>query len=347
MKDWHLVENIPVHWLVDGLLPADGFSAVIGKPKAGKSQLIRRLIASVIKSHPFLDRQVNIPTGTGRVLYIHLDRKDRPARVAQELLQLGITGNDEVSRLTFMVAEDLPVIGASDNPSDSLERRLKWLQAEIINARPHLIVIDILQQFICASNVNDYSETLMGVNRLQDALTKVGYSGALVVTIHGRKASSSDQPFDDTLGSTALRGSFTTLVLLKQYRNECRYTIMSDQTERDERWGEINETTLIRDSDGALLLGRPSAEINGDKKAAKKEADIERVMLFINDHPGSDTDQITASLAMAKARFLEVVGTISGMLAISGQGIKGDPKRYSLSCFEPRTMGSDATRSAR
>ena len=236
MKNWHLVENIPVRWLVDGLLPADGFSAVIGKPKAGKSFFIRQLIAAVIKSQPFLDRQINIPTGTSRVLYIHLDRKDRPSRVAQELLQLGIMSDEEVSRLTFMVAEDLPVIAAPDKPSDSLDSRLKWLQEEVIKARPHLIVIDILQQFICASNVNDYSETLTGVNRLQDALTQVGYSGALVVTIHGRKASSSDQPFDDTLGSTALRGSFTTLVLLKQYRNECRYTIMSDQTERDERW---------------------------------------------------------------------------------------------------------------
>jgi ribosome biogenesis GTPase A len=93
MKSWHLVEDIPTQWLVDGLLPADGYSAVIGKPKAGKSTLIRQLIAAIVKSEPFLDRSVNIPTGTGRVLYIHLDRKDKPARVAKELRHLGITGD--------------------------------------------------------------------------------------------------------------------------------------------------------------------------------------------------------------------------------------------------------------
>jgi hypothetical protein len=333
MKDWHLVENIPVRWLVDGLLPADGFSAVVGKPKAGKSTFIRRLIAAVILSVLFLGRKINIPTGTGRVFYLHLDRKDKPARVIEELRQLGITGEDEVSRLTLMVAADLPVISPSENTANAYAGRLEWLKHEVVKAQPHLIVIDLLQQFICVSNVNDYAETLKGVNRLQDALTEIGYQGAFLAALHSRKAISPDQPFDDTLGSTGLRGSFTTLVLLRQYRNEDRYTIMSDQTEREEPWNEIDETTLIRNADGTLTLGRPTAGLKKDNGEAKRDADIQRVLRFLADNPGSETEKITGSLNMAKARFLEIADGANGLINTTGRGVKGEPKLYHVTAF--------------
>ena len=299
------------------LLPADGFSAVIGKPKAGKSTFIRQLIAAIIKSQQFLDREVNIPRNTGRVLYVHLDRKDRPARVAEELRQLGITGQDEVTRLTLMAAEDLPEVVPGENPSNSLSNRLEWLKNEVLRATPHLIVIDLLQQFVCSSNVNDYAEALTSLNRLQDALASIKYQGALLAAIHSRKATNSEQPCDDTLGSTAFRGSFTTLVLLKQNRAEGTYTITSDQTEREDPWGEIDETELVRNPGRTLSLGRPVAQLKEDRKAAKMEADIERVLSFIADHPGSQTDEIISSLAMAKGRYLEIVDTVNDLLVIT------------------------------
>ena len=108
MKNWYELKDPETRWLVDGLFPADGDSAIAGKPKAGKSTLIRNLIACVIKSKPFLGRAVNIPAGKGKVLYIHLDRKDRPGRVVAELKHLGINSPDEVSRLNFVIASDLP-----------------------------------------------------------------------------------------------------------------------------------------------------------------------------------------------------------------------------------------------
>jgi hypothetical protein len=329
MKDWHLVENNPIPWLVDGLLPADGFSAIIAKPKGGKSTSIRDLTASVIKSRPFLGRQVNIPIGTGRVLYVHLDRKDKPARVVHELRQLGITA-DEAPRLTLMVAADLPAANSVHNASEALQVRLVWLQQEIVKANPHLVVIDLLQQFLCTSNVNDYGETISDLTRLQDALTQIDYKGAFLAAIHSRKASNPDQPFDDTLGSTGLRGSFTTLILLRQYRTEGRYTIMSDQTEREEPWNEIEETTLVRNPDGTMTLGRSVADLQMEVNKDKKEERALKVLAFIGDHPGCKTEQVIASLTISKAHFLQAVDTIRDLLVITGLGIKGDPRRYSV-----------------
>jgi hypothetical protein len=127
MKDWHVLENNPVTLLVDSLLPADGFSAVIGKPKARRLRSIRELIASVIESRPIFCRQVNIPIGTGRALYIHLDRNDKPARVFPELRRLAIAA-DETPRLALMVAPDLPATDSAHNASEALGLRLAWLQ---------------------------------------------------------------------------------------------------------------------------------------------------------------------------------------------------------------------------
>jgi RecA-family ATPase len=319
MQNWHLLEQPEVKWLVDGLLPADGFSAIVGKPKSGKSLTIRNLIAAVITGRPFLHRKVNTDA-PGRVLYVHLDRKDSPARVAEELRQLGITGQDEVSRLSFMTAEDIPW--------ESLDARLDWLRREVASAKPHLIVIDLLPQFICAGNVNDYSEQLRGINTLQDALIKSGYKGALVAALHGRKATNPNQPFDDVLGSSAQRGSFTTLVMLTQYRAEGIYTIQSDQTEREAPWMELDETVLNRGADGTVSLGKSRYELEKETKVSKQENDVVRLWKHLIENPGSETESLIAALQMSKPYLLRLIGAAPTEIYYEGKGCKGDPKRY-------------------
>ena len=46
---WFTEPEVQTPWLVDGLIPANGYSAVVGKPKAGKSTIIRNLIVAVVK----------------------------------------------------------------------------------------------------------------------------------------------------------------------------------------------------------------------------------------------------------------------------------------------------------
>src|SRR5579884_1070485 len=52
-------------WVVDGLLIAGGVSLFGGRPKSGKSTIVRTLLRSVVMGEPFLGRR----TATGRVLY--------------------------------------------------------------------------------------------------------------------------------------------------------------------------------------------------------------------------------------------------------------------------------------
>jgi RecA-family ATPase len=195
--NWFNLKPPSNDWLVDGLITSDGHAAICGKPKAGKSTFVRNLIVSVIKGRQFIGRAIEIPAGpTGRVLYVHLDRKDQPGRVAEELRQLGID-QQESGRLVFRTAQEMP---------ETFEERLSWIRKETTNAAPNLIVIDMLWQFVVAKNNNDYNAVIDGINKLQDALLKASYKGALIVTLHGRKAENPDDSFDDILGSTGQRG---------------------------------------------------------------------------------------------------------------------------------------------
>jgi len=317
--DWFQLEPPSNDWLVDGLITSDGHAAICGKPKAGKSTFVRNLITSVIKSNTLIGRAIDIPTGTGRVLYIHLDRKDQPGRVAEELRQLGITVQ-EAERLAFRTAQEMP---------EAFEERLQWIQKEAKETRPHLIVIDMLWQFVVAKNNNDYNAVIDGINKLQDAFINISYKGALVVTLHSRKANSLNEPFDDILGSTGQRGSFSTNIMLARRRKEGIYTVESDQTHRDDLHGEIPET-VIEYVDGALRLGTPYSQLAQQEKAKKTTATLHSVLDFIQQHPGCEMKDILNGLRIAKKTVLNLLDKAGDLVSRTGEGEKGDPFKYSL-----------------
>ncbi len=239
-------------------------------------------------------------------------------RLSKEFRQLGITP-DESQRLVLRTAQDVP--------SDSYPERLAWLKQEITTAKPHLIVIDLMWQFVMAKNPNEYNEVLKGINALQDALTEAKYKGALVVTLHGRKATNPSDPADDVLGSTGQRGSFSTLVMLTRRRNENVYTIMSDQTERDDVYGEIDEAIITRNPDGTLHLGSRVSELVKQEKQAGAGESLQRLLGYIVDHPGSEITDIVNGLRMGKKNALALIRE-SGIVRTTGEGVKGDPYRY-------------------
>jgi hypothetical protein len=324
---WFDEPEVDVPWLVYGLIPADGYSAIVGKPKAGKSTVVRNLTVNVIKGTDFLGRAIRIPPHTGRVLYLQLDRKDKPGRVSEQFRKLGLT-RDEAPRLIVRLAEHLP-------PSKDYAERLKWLQSEVNSAKPHLIVIDLMWQFVIAKNSNDYNAVLEGINDLQDALNQIGYKGALIAVMHGRKATNPNDQFDDFLGSTGQRGSFSTNLMLTQYKRDLLRTIASDQTDVEARLGEIPETAIIQNPDGTLSLGQPMSELAKIEKDSKAEADLARLLAFIDSRPGTEMYAITESLSMSKKHVLSLLQRGRDLYSRVGKGIKGDPHRYYTKGNEP------------
>ena len=314
--DWELPET---DWLVDGLISSVGTAGFIGKPKSGKSSSARDLTVGVIKGTRFLDRAIHTK-GAGRVLFIHLDRKDVPARVGQEFKQMGIT-RPETERLVVRVAKHLP---------EAFPERLAWLQEQIRTLKPHLTVIDLMMYFVVTKSANDYLAVVEGINKLLDALTAIKYRGALVVTQHSRKADNPNDSFDNGLGSTAQRGSLATNVMFERHREQGLYTIESEQTVRDEKHGEIDKTIIERDAVGRMSLKGLYSDLKKAECQTRNENDISRVVDFISGRDGCTQLDITDGLAMSIKTLGPLLkrATANQLITVNGEGVKGDSLRY-------------------
>lgn len=323
MSDWFEIPEEPVEWLVQGLITTDDCAAANGKPKSGKSTGIRNLIAAVVLGGYFLNREVCIPPATGRVLYIHLDRKDRRHRVAKELRQLGIT-REAASRIRLLTERDMP-------KDADFDARCQWLADEVKAFAPNLIVIDLLLHFVrTKKGVNDYDTMIDAVAKLQDSLSDAGYKGALLVSLHARKAAGEDVG-DSVLGSTGIRGSLSTLLHFHNYRKDKIYTVQSDQTVRDDAFGELDETTVNRDSvTGVISLGAKYEDTKVQDKKDEWTLRRSKILNFVKTNAGKTADIIAVALNMAKKTVLPVLDELEKSFDIrsSGAGVKGAPRLY-------------------
>lgn len=196
----------------------------------------------------------------------------------------------------------------------------------------------MLWQFVVAKNNNDYNAVIDGINKLQDALLRVPYKGALVVTLHGRKSENPDDSFDDILGSTGQRGSFATSIMLKRHRRENIYTIESDQTYRDDLLGEIPETVL-KYIDGMPRLAETCAQRLYKEKTSKEEESIKNVLRFVQQHPaGSTTEEIMNGLRMAKKTVTKILEKTE-LIKRAGDGKKNSPFRFFCEVPREEPMG--------
>lgn len=253
------------------------------------------------------------------MLYVHLDRKDPLSDVAAELRQLGVT-KEESQRLHLRSAEDMP---------EGKQERLAWLQGEAAGLNPHLIIIDLLFHFVSLQESNAYTQVLASINEMQDALREIKFKGHTATAHHQRKASNAIEPFDDILGSTGIRGSFATNLLLLHDRKHKRYTIQSDQTQRDKALGELQETVIERDPDtGLLYLGSTVCDLDMEVKREEANKDIERVDAYITKHPGCTQSDISTGLPMRRNTLTRALKELHCVLAIEGKGVANDFFRY-------------------
>lgn len=286
-------------WLVNGLLLTGGSSLLVAPPKVGKSVFAQNLAVAVSQGRPFLD----LPTRPGTVLYLALEEKQ--AEYRRHLRALGLTASDPLHSF----------IGSA--PDEGLE----WLSRHVAEHEAALIVIDTMKRFTRLSDLNDYGQVS---NALEPIMQLARDSGAhLLLTHHSRKGGG--EHGDGVLGSQALFASVDTLMQMK--RSERYRTVQSIQ-----RYGTDLDETVLEMDPGTFRLTCSGSRHDVDARSIADQ--IEAYLSTLGPGEEAERDQIETNVEARTGLLRETLKGLveAGRLTRSGQGKRGDPYRYSLSC---------------
>lgn len=282
-------------WVVEGRLPAAGLGLVAGKPKAGKSTLVRALALAVARGVPWL----GFPTTAGPVIYLALEEKR--AEVREHFRAMGARADDQI------------LVLCTAAPLDALER----LRHEALWRHPVLIIIDPLFRFVRVDDGNDYATMSTA---LEPLMTLARETGAHVLLVHhlGKGTDHADAG-DSVLGSTAIFGAVDVALLMK--RTERYRTLSSIQ-----RYGQdLDETTLTLDPETRNVgagVTRAAAELDD---AAR------RIVEYFAAHPAPVTEaELDGSIECRRQAWKRALRDLvaGGRIARTGRGGKSDPFRY-------------------
>lgn len=284
-------------WVVDNLLPSEGFSIKVSKPKVGKSTLVRQLCVAVAKGVPFLGRA----TKQGSVIYLAIEEKRQ--EVKNHFRLLGAEGLNNIS------------IFVGRAPESALE----WLKEEVTRTKPNLIVIDTLFRFVKVEDVNAYASV---TNALDDLLELARTSGAHLMVLHHSKKGLGGEGGEVALGSQAIFGSVDTVIMLSKKEGR-RYI------ETEQRYGKNLESTILEfdDNTKTVTLGRTQAEdkiITIEKKIIEH---LETVQSWLTEQ------EILNTLGCKTETFRDALRLLYYKQEIkrSGEGKKGSPYKYACS----------------
>lgn len=282
-------------WLVEGLLPAGGLSALVAKPKVGKSTLARALAVAVAQGREFLGRRVR----QGPVLLLALE--ERPADVRRHLRQLGLGPED-------------PLLVAFELGPKQLDQLRDWSE----HHKPVLVAVDPLIRAVRVSDVAAYAEVAMALEGLVDLAHA---SGAHVLLVHhAPKASDERSAVDAPLGTTAISGAVDVVLHLKRTPEGRRFLASVQRVGED-----LPEAEVVLGTDGWPHLGRTREEV-------EEAGVLEAILEFVGANPGATTKEVLEGVPgrhNVKLRGLHRL-VQQGRLTCSGTGKKGDPVRYCL-----------------
>jgi putative DNA primase/helicase len=289
--------DVPVEYVVEGLLVAGTVSCVVAKPKVGKSTFVRNLCLAVARGQNF----IGLKTKQGECIYLALEEREEDTK--NDFRAMGADGTEQI------------YVHAAAAPAEGIHALCDLVRER----RPVLVVIDPLFRIARIRDEKAYGETYAALGPLIDVAREAGTH--VMLTHHAGKSAKADA-IDAPLGSTAIGGAVCTLVVLR--RTESARTIQSVQ-----RIGQdIPETVLQFD-----VVSR-SLSLGEEKAAADLQAIEETILEFLRgtDEPKTETeiDGAVEGKTGQKRKALRALVT-QGRISREGVGRKGDPYRYRFS----------------
>jgi hypothetical protein len=288
--------DLPVDYVLENVLVAGGVSGVFAKPKVGKSTFARNLCLAVARGEDFL----GLKTRKGECIYLALEEREEDIR--QDFRAMGADGGEPI------------YVHAASAPAEGIAALCDLVRER----KPILVVIDPLFRLARIRDEKAYAETYAALGPLIDVAREIGTH--VMFSHHagkGMKAGSVDSP----LGSTAIGGVVSTLVILKRKNN--RRTIETVQ-----RVGaDIPETVLeFESSTRRLALGGTRFD------SERQECEME-ILEFLKSASDPQTqeqirDGVEGQTRVIRAALTALVAT--ERVDRTGDGKKGKPFLYAF-----------------
>jgi len=288
--------DTPTDYVLEGILVVGGVSGIVAKPKVGKSTFARSLCLAVARGEEFL----GLSTKQGECIYLALEEREEDIR--NDFQAMGADGTEPI----YVHAASAPAEGITAL-SDLLRER-----------KPVLLVIDPLFRLARIRDEKAYAETYAALGPLIDIAREVGTH---VTFCHhagkGHKADSVDSP----LGSTAIGGVVSTLIVLRRTREQ-RTIETIQRTGKD-----LCETVVELDSDTRRLV------LSGTRlEAESRKCEIE-ILEFLKVASEPQTQQQIRDGVEGQTRLIRAALTAlvdAASVERTGDGKKGRPFLYAF-----------------
>jgi putative DNA primase/helicase len=286
--------DVPVEYVLEGMLVAGTSSCVAAKPKVGKSTFARNLCLAVSRGENFLGRK----TKRGECIYFALEEREEDLK--NDFRAMGAVGGEQI----YVHAAAAPVEGVL-GLCDLVRQR-----------HPVLVVIDPLFRMARIRDEKAYAEVYAALGPLIDIAREAGTH--IMLTHHAGKSMKADA-IDAPLGSTAIGGAVASLVHLK--RGESSRTIQTVQ-----RIGQdLPETVLEFDSNTHTL------SLGAEKSEADIQGTAAEIFEYLRATDGFKTepeiDEAVEGKTSIKRKALRLL-VESKKIDRAGAGKRGDPFRY-------------------
>jgi hypothetical protein len=288
--------STPVDYVVEGMLSVGGVSGVCAKPKVGKSTFARNLCLAVARGSDFLGRK----TRQGTCLYLALEEREED--ICKDFRAMGADGSEPIH------------VHAASAPSEGIAA----LCALVREREPVLVVIDPLFRIARIRDEKAYAETYAALGPLIDVARETGTH--VLFTHHSGKSQKADS-IDAPLGSTAIGGAVSTLVILK--RTTERRTIETVQ-----RVGtNLSETILEFDLQSFNLT------LGGSRFDDERHECQDTILEFVESEAEPQTHEqirkgVEGKTTVIRAALTALVNT--GAISRMGDGKRGTPFLYSV-----------------
>jgi AAA domain len=286
-------EMIP--YLVGNLLPSGGTSLMAGKPKAGKTTILRQLSLCVARGEMFLDRVCS----QGPVIYFSVEEKKH--EICKHFREMGATGDEPI----YIFADRAP------------KNTIEVLRPIIKEIKPSLVILDTLFKTIRMKDSNEYAVISEALEPVQELARE---TNAHIMCVH-HAGKAEREGGDGILGSTAIFGAFDTALIMSRDKDNKR-TIKSIQRYGT---GDLEETILLFDpKTRRTMLSLPKWQVKSEE-IAKSILDYLRTCseLVTADQIGEELGGNKQNRTKALKYLVE-----AGKVVRSGQGNKREPYKY-------------------